>query len=383
MSSCSVQAESKSRIRFPSLIFACMSKHDQASFRRKLLEWYHPAQRALPWKHSQDAYKIWLSEIILQQTRVEQGTPYYLAFVKKYPNVRSLANAPLDEVLKLWEGLGYYSRARNLHAAAQQILRDHRGKFPSAYAEIRQLKGIGNYTAAAIASFAFGLPHAVLDGNVYRVLSRVFGIETPIDSTEGKKQFEVLAEQLLDRNDPATYNQAIMDFGSLVCKPRNPLCHTCPLSSECKARELDKVELLPVKAKKLIRSERHFHYIVAYDDTHILIRQRDAQDIWKGLFEFPMEEKVNGQWSMVNSKLYKTMIGKQAIGSPSTMRGQTFSYRQTLSHQYINGYFYEVRFKKLPGPPSSFLKIHKTELEKYAFPKIVRAYLQDRLNFLS
>ena len=201
------------------------------SFSKKLLEWYNPTSRNLPWKQTNDAYKIWLSEIILQQTRVEQGTPYYLAFIKKYPTVKKLANAPLDDVLKLWEGLGYYSRARNLHVAAQQILEIHQGKFPETYAEIVALKGIGNYTAAAIASFAYNLPHAVVDGNVFRVLSRVFGIETPIDSTEGKKQFAQLAQQLLDKKKPSIHNQAIMDFGALVCKPQNPLCEQCPFRS--------------------------------------------------------------------------------------------------------------------------------------------------------
>jgi A/G-specific adenine glycosylase len=343
----------------------------RSSFQKKLLEWYDPGSRNLPWKKTSDAYKIWLSEIILQQTRVEQGTPYYLAFAKQYPTVKKLAEAPLDDVLKLWEGLGYYSRARNLHAAAQQVMQVHKGKFPATHAEILSLKGIGSYTAAAISSFAYNLPHAVLDGNVYRVLSRIFGIETPIDSTEGKKQFEKLADALLDKKLPATYNQAIMDFGSLVCKPQNPLCDVCPFSSDCKALEFGKISLLPVKSKKLVKTERHFHYFVLHDKKNIFIQQRIDNDIWKGLYEFPMEETPNSRRAKISASSQKIY--------PS----QKFSYRQTLSHQYINGYFYEMKVEKLEKNAGSYLKIPKSELLTYAYPKIVRAYLQDRLNFLS
>ena len=346
------------------------------SFSKKLLEWYNPTSRNLPWKQTNDAYKIWLSEIILQQTRVEQGTPYYLAFIKKYPTVKKLANAPLDDVLKLWEGLGYYSRARNLHVAAQQILEIHQGKFPETYAEIVALKGIGNYTAAAVASFAYNLPHAVVDGNVFRVLSRVFGIETPIDSTEGKKQFAQLAQQLLDKKKPSIHNQAIMDFGALVCKPQNPLCEQCPFSSECKALELNKINILPVKAKKLIKSERHFHYFVLFDSKNIYINQRTENDIWKGLFEFPVEEAV-GQWSMFDSKFL------QKINYRLSSFDHCLSYKQTLSHQYINGHFYEIRLSKLPKLEKSYLKIEKKNILNFAFPKIIRTYLEDRLNFLT
>ncbi len=346
------------------------------SFSKKLLEWHNPANRDLPWKKTNDAYKIWLSEIILQQTRVEQGTPYYLAFIRQYPTVKKLASAPLDDVLKLWEGLGYYSRARNLHFAAQQVMQTHKGKFPTTHAEILQLKGIGNYTAAAIASFAYNLPHAVLDGNVFRVLSRVFGIETPIDSTDGKKQFEQLAQQLLDKKNPSTYNQAIMDFGALVCKPQNPLCVQCPFSSECKALELNKISLLPIKAKKLIKSERHFHYFVLYDNKNIYIKQRNENDIWKGLFEFPVEE-ADSRWSTVNSQILKK------INHRLSTKNYGHSYKQTLSHQYINGYFYEIRLNKLPKMEKLYLKVPKTEILNFAFPKIVRTYLQARLNYLT
>ena len=351
------------------------NKH-MKSFSRKLLEWYNPTSRNLPWKKTNDAYKIWLSEIILQQTRVEQGTPYYLAFIKQYPTVKRLANAPLDDVLKLWEGLGYYSRARNLHVAAKQIMQHHNGKFPETHAEILQLKGIGNYTAAAISSFAYNLPHAVLDGNVYRVLSRVFGIETPIDSTIGKSTFQKLADDLLDKRNPSVYNQAIMDFGAIMCKPQNPLCENCPFSSECKALQLDKINLLPIKSKKLIKTERHFHYFVLYDSKNIYIKQRTENDIWNGLFEFPVEE-ANGQWSIDDSDFIKK------IDHQSSIINQPLSYKQTLSHQHINGYFYEISIEKLPKLDNSYLKIKKSGILNYAFPKIIRSYLENRLIFIS
>jgi A/G-specific adenine glycosylase len=342
------------------------------SFSKKLIEWYNPSSRNLPWKQTKDAYKIWLSEIILQQTRVEQGTPYYLAFVHQYPTVKMLAEAPLDDVLKLWEGLGYYSRARNLHSAAKQVMELHNGKFPETYPEIIALKGIGNYTAAAISSFAYHLPHAVVDGNVYRVLARVFDIETPIDSTEGKKQFEQLANQLLDKKNPSTHNQAMMDLGAIVCKPQNPLCEQCPFSSDCKALELNKISLLPVKAKKLIKKERYLHYFVMYDDEHIYIQQRGEQDIWKGLYEFPVEEtKV------------KLLTEKSPLGDLGVYTVIPLSYKQTLTHQYIYAYFYEMKLKKLPNLDISCLKILKKDILNFAFPKIIRSYLKDRLIFLT
>ncbi|MFN8283175.1 MAG: A/G-specific adenine glycosylase [Chitinophagales bacterium] len=352
----------------------------QSSFSKKLLEWFDPDTRNLPWKKTNDAYKIWLSEIIMQQTRVEQGTPYYLAFVKQYPTIKKLAAAPLDDVLKLWEGLGYYSRARNLHVAAKQVVELHKGKFPETHEEILKLKGIGVYTAAAIASFAYNLPHAVVDGNVYRVLSRVFGIETPTDTTIGKFTFQKLADDLLDKINASTYNQAIMDFGALVCKPKQPLCNQCPFSSECVALVKNKIDLLPVKSKKLIKTERHFHYYVLYDNDNIYLRQRNEDDIWKGLFEFPMIETEQATED-ASALLYKILKGKNNNLLPAN--NQTFHFKQTLSHQYIHGYFHEFYFTKLPNPDKSYLKIKKQDILNYAFPKIVRTYLENRLIFIS
>lgn len=347
-------------------------------FSRKLLEWYNPDSRNLPWKLTGDAYKIWLSEIILQQTRVEQGTPYYLAFIHRYPTVRSLAEAPLDDVLKLWEGLGYYSRARNLHAAAKQVLEQHDGQFPDKYEDILQLKGVGAYTAAAIASFAYHLPHAVVDGNVYRVLSRVFGIATPIDTTVGKKIFEQKAAELLDVSQPAIYNQAIMDFGALVCKPQVPLCGQCPFSTECKALEKNEIQQLPVKSKKLIRTARRLHYFVWSDGQSLFIRQRADNDIWKGLFEFPLWEELPGSKLSDRKKALSAMSGDMKFRETGSL-----TYKQALTHQQIIAVFHEISVENLPATPRGCIRIKQKQLSAYAFPKIIRQYLEDRLNFLS
>ena len=353
------------------------------SFSKILLEWHNPSARNLPWKNTNDAYKIWLSEIILQQTRVEQGTPYYLAFIKKYPTVKKLAAAPLDDVLKLWEGLGYYSRARNLHSAAKQIVELHNGKFPATYTEIIELKGIGNYTAAAIASFAYDLPYAVVDGNVFRVLSRVFGIETPIDTTQGKKQFEELANKLLDKKNAAIYNQAIMDFGALVCKPQQPLCSQCPYSSVCKALTNNIIDKLPVKSKKIIKTTRHFHFFVLIGSDEILLQQRTAQDIWKGLFSFPFIET-----NFLNKKNRNLFFDEHFSFLNKYWKDKItpYHYRQSLSHQNIQGNFYEIRIKDIEWrkiKSESYKIIRKNDIKNYAFPKLIRDYLKDRFNYLS
>ncbi|MEZ5053291.1 MAG: A/G-specific adenine glycosylase [Chitinophagales bacterium] len=344
-------------------------------FSNILLEWYNPTTRKLPWKKTNDAYKIWISEIILQQTRVEQGMPYYLAFIKNYPTVKQLANAPLDDVLKLWEGLGYYSRARNLHTAARQVMENHNGKFPCSHEEMLQLKGIGKYTAAAIASFAFQLPHAVVDGNVYRVLTRVFGIHIPIDTAKGKQQIEQLAHELLDKLQPHIYNQAIMDFGALVCKPQQPLCSTCPFVSNCKAYLKNEINSLPVKSKKIVKTNRFFHYFILFDTVSIYIQQRDGNDIWKGLHEFPLVE-TKSEDSQAEIKIWLQEIGIKSV-QPVLIS------KQILSHQNIYANFYELKWKNLPNLEKMYIKIKMTDINQYAFPKIIRSYLQDRFIFLS
>jgi len=257
----------------------------------KLTSWYKVAQRSLPWRGIANPYKVWLSEVILQQTRVVQGLPYYQRFISRYPTITDLANAPEEEVLKLWQGLGYYSRAKNLHHTAQYIATELGGVFPKTYKELVKLKGIGDYTASAIASFCYNEPCAVVDGNVYRVLSRLFGIATPINSPQGAKEFKALAYECLDKHNPGTYNQALMEFGALQCTPQSPDCANCVLRDHCWAFHHQQVDALPVKIKKITIKKRYFNYLVwlnPYGQT--LLQKRKGKDIWHGLYEFPLLE---------------------------------------------------------------------------------------------
>ena len=256
-----------------------MNRH----FTTTILEWFEENRRSLPWRETSDPYAIWLSEIILQQTRIQQGMAYWQRFVERWPTVEQLAAATEDEVLRLWQGLGYYTRARNLHAAAQQIVA--MGGFPTTFEGIRSLKGVGDYTAAAIASIAFGLPVAVVDGNVYRVLARHFGIDTPINTTEGKKLFAALAQEMLPPDRPSDYNQAMMDFGAIQCTPTSPRCLLCPLMESCEALRKGRVGELPVKLKKLKIQTRHLTYIYIRYKGETAIHRRGEGDIWQGLWE--------------------------------------------------------------------------------------------------
>jgi len=261
-------------------------------FRESLLLWNeYDNDRPMPWKGEKDPYKIWISEIILQQTRVAQGLEYYKRFIHKFPTIQYLAKAPEKQVFKLWEGLGYYSRCKNLISTAKYISKELMGIFPDNYADLIKLKGVGKYTASAIASFAYALPYAVVDGNVFRVLSRYFGIETPIDSNEGKKYFTEIANNLLDNENPGVYNQAIMDFGAVVCKPLLPLCNGCPLQSQCKAYKNNLVKILPIKEKFILRKERWFYYFIIELNNTIYIKKRKKKDIWQNLYEFVIIEK--------------------------------------------------------------------------------------------
>jgi A/G-specific adenine glycosylase len=341
-------------------------------FTRNLLDWYDPARRPLPWKETSDPYHIWLSEIILQQTRVEQGMPYYRRFVSAFPTVADLAAAPQDKVLKLWEGLGYYSRARNLLTAARQVTDAFGGTFPDTYASIRSLKGVGDYTAAAIASFAYGLPYAVLDGNVFRVLARYFGADIPMDTTAGKKYFAKLAQELLPENDAALFNQAIMDFGALVCTPRQPACSTCPLNASCIAFLAGTPEIFPVRSKKMQRSERYFNYIVKLlPGGRTEIRQRQKGDIWTGLFEFPMVESTGPVYEEGIHALIAAQEGGE-IGSIS----RHSSMKQDLTHRRIWATFWltEGIDEQCPGTI-----VRLDDLRFYAFPGVIRTFLEDFL----
>jgi A/G-specific adenine glycosylase len=261
-------------------------------FSKILIDWYLKNQRDLPWRATIDPYRVWLSEIMLQQTRVAQGIGYYLRFVEAFSTVFDLANASEKEVLKLWQGLGYYSRARNLHHTAKVIANDYNGNFPEDFNALKKLKGIGDYTASAIASICFGKSHAVVDGNVYRVLSRYFGIATPINTTEGVKVFKELSQSLIDSKQPGTYNQALMDFGAMQCKPKNPLCESCVLQDSCLAFRDAKVDSLPLKVNKTKISHRYFHYLVIIDEQqNFSLQKRTGNGIWQNLYEFPKIEK--------------------------------------------------------------------------------------------
>ena len=341
-----------------------------------LLKWnLQDNKREMPWKGEKDPYKIWLSEIILQQTRVEQGLQYYNSFIQSFSTIHQLANASETEVFKLWEGLGYYTRCKNLIATARYISMELNGKFPDTYEQILQLKGIGPYTAAAIASFAFNLPYAVVDGNVFRVLSRYFGITTAIDSTEGKQLFTNLANKLLDVKQPGNYNQALMDFGAVICKPQIPLCTTCVLRSRCIAFKEALVNQLPLKEKKIIKRNRWFYYLVIEYNGKQYVRKRGAKDIWENLYEFVLLENDTILYleEFKEQKKVKELFGKNKFDvmhiSPV--------YKQLLTHQKIQGQFIKITTSK-PLPGKGYEAFTPKQIEKLPFPKFITSYLKDK-----
>ncbi len=338
-------------------------------FHRQLLAWYDANHRILPWRETDNAYYIWISEIILQQTRVAQGYDYYLRFIDRFPNVQSLAEAPEDEVLLMWQGLGYYSRARNLHKAAQQIMERHQGIFPVDYNDVRALQGIGDYTAAAICSFAYNQAYAVLDGNVYRVLARLFDEETPMDTTKGKKVFKALAEQILNHNEPAVHNNAIMEFGALYCVPTNPACESCPLQVHCKAVAHNTVNLLPVRKPIAPLKDRYLNYIVYQSiDRKTLIHRREEKDIWKHLYEFPLYESDH-LWEFHELSAYLP------VGS-TLVREKTLKH--ILSHQRLHARFFFVSCSQLPTilPHNNYLPIAWESLADYALSRLTLRALE-------
>jgi A/G-specific adenine glycosylase len=345
------------QINYSKILFS----HTMHPFSNSLLTWHRENARDLPWKESKDPYRIWISEIILQQTRVVQGTPYYLKFIDRFPDVFALANATEDEVMKYWEGLGYYSRARNLHFSAQKIVHDYNGIFPTTYAKILELKGVGPYTAAAVSSFAFDLPHAVVDGNVYRVLARFFGIEKSIDESKTKIEMAKLAQELLPQDRPADFNQAIMDFGATVCTPDNPLCLFCPLRENCLAWNNGKTESLPLRSKKIKKRERFLHFLLFKEKDSFLIRKRN-QGIWKGLYELPMIEKER-KGEILSSLPKETLLIN--------------SNQHLLTHQKLHLYFYQL--SELPSFLSSkcFLRVPIHQWVKYSYPKPILRFLKD------
>lgn len=343
--------------------------------RNKIINWYKQNKRDLPWRNTKDPYKIWLSEIILQQTRVAQGLPYYLKFTKAFPTVFDLAKAPQQKVLKLWQGLGYYSRARNLHEAAKDIVKNYKGVFPKEYEELKKLKGIGDYTAAAISSFCFNKPHAVVDGNVFRVLSRLYAIETPINSTDGKKQFTQLANELLDKKDPGTYNQAMMEFGARYCTPSNPDCENCVLKNECAAGMMNAAKKFPVKIGKTKITTRYFEYFFISHENKTFIEKRVGKGIWENLYQLPVLEFLTkpGQQKVLD-KFAKEIL-KSADAHFEVKEISTHKKHQ-LSHQKIMARFWQINLKK-PAILPEYRKIELKNLKKYPFPVLVGNHLRE------
>jgi A/G-specific adenine glycosylase len=339
---------------------------------KSLTKWHlKENKREMPWKGIHDPYKIWLSEIILQQTRVEQGITYYLNFIIRYPTIKHLAKASEQELFSMWQGLGYYNRCRNLHTTAKYIAEELNGVFPSKYESILSLKGIGEYTAAAIASFAFKLPYAVVDGNVVRVLSRLFCLKTNFYSSNGKKAFQQLAQSLLDKKNPDLYNQAIMDLGATICKPQQPLCIICPLIKYCKAHATESIDFFPIKKIKAPVKHRNFHFLVFSTATQFYLTQRVEKDIWQDLFTFYMIETP----LQLNKKHLPNSLKKQSIPEPILIQ-------QTLSHQQIHGYFYVYEnVKAAQLNDLNLIKVAKKDLGQYAFPKIMMSFFE-KLHYL-
>jgi A/G-specific adenine glycosylase len=342
---------------------------------QKLQYWYLKNKRNLPWRNTNSAYTIWLSEIILQQTRVEQGLPYFLNFIKNYETIIQFANADVNDILKLWQGLGYYSRARNMHVTAQIIRDDYNGEFPNNYNELIKLKGIGPYTAAAIASFAFNEAKAVVDGNVYRVIARFAGIYTDINSTQGKKEFAAAAQQLLDLENPATHNQAMMELGAMVCKPQNPNCLSCPIYENCFAFSVNQQGNLPVKIKNIKIKERFFNYLIFEFDDKTYLKQRGPKDIWQGLFEFPMLEMP----LLCNeADVFEALVKNDFINQEQSVEIQFLeNYKHILTHQILFASFWKITCKTKPSLPKDYFEIKIAEIKNYAVPKLLEKLISN------
>lgn len=347
----------------------------KAEFTLKILQWNRDQNdRKMPWKGEKDPYRIWLSEVILQQTRVEQGWAYYEKFVSEFPAVQHLASAADEKIFKMWEGLGYYSRCKNLIAAARKIVNEFGGVFPASYEQIRELPGIGPYTAAAISSFAFNEPYAVLDGNVQRVIARYFGISTPVDTATGRNLYQQLAQSLLDEDAPGIYNQAIMDFGAVICKPQRPLCHGCMQQADCEAYKHGLVDMLPVKEKKLRIKERWFYYFVIEVEGSIFIRKRTGKDIWENLYELVLYDSGPGPDDLQH---YHGFLKELFRETPFTVNAVSKVFRQQLTHQTIRGQFITVSASEAPQDLKNYMLIEKKRLDEYAFPRFINDFFDD------
>jgi A/G-specific adenine glycosylase len=340
-------------------------------FNKTLTHWYSINKRSLPWRKTKNPYYIWLSEIILQQTQVKQGLPYYEAFVSYFPTIFDLAKADESEVLKLWQGLGYYSRARNLHAAANYIVDTLNGEFPDNYKDLLKLKGVGDYTASAIASICFDEATAVVDGNVYRVLSRYFGIDTPINTTKGAKEFKALAQELIDKEQPAEFNQAIMEFGATQCKPKNPDCNVCPFQESCMAFNENRIETLPVKIKMAKAKTKHFNYLVfVSEDGKTVLEKREGKGIWQNLYQFPLIETKHS----VDATEFENQIGKHKALKNTNYQWSLYNEDaiiHKLSHQHLHTKFWIINLDRLPEDAIATQKIRE-----YAVPTLIGNFIE-------
>ena len=340
-----------------------------------LSNWYLEHRRDLPWRHQPSPYQVWLSEVILQQTRVNQGLEYYLRFIERWPTVEALAQASEEEVLKMWQGLGYYSRARNLHQCARQVMEEYDGKFPADFDQLRRLKGIGDYTAAAIASIAFNLPCAVVDGNVYRVLSRLFDIDIPININEGQHRFAQLADELLDRKQPGLHNQALMEFGALHCTPKNPACLVCPLQAQCLAFERQTVMQRPVKLQKTKVSTRYFNYLVIRVEGKVYLHKRSGNDIWKNLYDFPCIESLEhiSVEQVITSEEFIQLIGSK----PFTINKVSPPFTHKLTHRTLMAQFIEIKLEQelLQIETKDLFLTPESDLGNYPIPRLIDLYL--------
>lgn len=341
-------------------------------FSKTLTNWYSVNKRNLPWRETSNPYHIWLSEIILQQTQVKQGLPYYEAFVNTFPMVFDLANAQEGDVLKLWQGLGYYSRARNLHATAKYVANELKGVFPDNYKDLLKLKGVGDYTASAIASFCFNEATAVVDGNVYRVLSRIFGIYTPINTPKGAKEFKTVAQQLIDKNQPAQFNQAIMEFGAIQCKPKNPYCHICPFNASCLGYNSNTIHELPVKIKSAKAKKKYFNFLVFIsEDDKTILEKREGKGIWQNLYQFPLietDKNISEKAFIAQAKSHELL--KETAAEFLLYNKDTIIHK--LSHQHLHTKFWIINVKKLPINGVSLSKVRE-----YAVPILIGDFIEN------
>lgn len=345
-------------------------------FAKHLIDWYKYNGRELPWRKTRDPYTIWVSEIILQQTRISQGMAYFHRFIEQYPDVSKLASADEHDVLKLWQGLGCYSRASNMLTAAKQVMEQFNGKFPGTYKELLQLKGVGEYTAGAISSISYNLPHAAVDGNVLRVLSRIYAIDTPINSTKGKKLFSQLVTEMVPEEAPGTFNQAIMDFGSMQCTPSTPDCTNCPLTDMCQAYLNESVENYPVKEKKTKVLDRYMHYLFIRHKDQLWLEKRNGQDIWKNMYQLPLIEsyEVLLPEQILQSKEWRTIFDNAQV----ELRSVSNEIIHLLSHRKIHAFFYEIQLIKgevhHPAKP-----VYSKDIFNFAVPKLIENYLTEKI----